>query len=114
MVKIKNIILYLVVYLLVTLELTLTVVMDIVEKICLIMHIIKNRLRKWMEDHLMFIWSRILRNIYYEYICVYTHDNFKLWTTFWGTDYIDIRQKHKSRYVFMLCYIWQLNFNLIN
>jgi len=46
MVKIKNIILYLLVYILVTLELTLAVVMDIVEKICLTMHIIKNRLRK--------------------------------------------------------------------
>lgn len=115
MVKIKNIILYLLVYLLVTLELTLAVVMEIVEKICLTMHIIKNRLRKWMEDHLMNVYlvSYMERYILWIHICIYTHDNFKLWTTFWGTDYIDIRQKCKSHYVFMLCYIWQLNFNLM-
>ena len=115
MVKIKNIILYLLVYLLVTLELTLAVVMEIVEKICLTMHIIKNRLRKWMEDHLMNVYlvSYMERYILWIHICIYTHDNFKLWTTFWRTDYIDIRQKCKSHYVFMLCYIWQLNFNLM-
>lgn len=71
MVKIKNIILYLLVYLLVTLELTLTVVMDIVEKICLIMHIIKNRLHKWMEDHLMNVYfvSYIEKYILWIHMC---------------------------------------------
>lgn len=106
MVKIKNIILYLLVYLLVTLELTLAVVMEIVEKICLTMHIIKNRLCKWMEDHLMNVYlvSYMERYILWIHICIYTHTIILNYEQLFG-ELITLTLGKNVNHTMYLCYV---------